>query len=508
MSSANRLLLAHSLAIIFLFSGYEQITSEVSTTKLTTTTKRNANSNRQPATTRNWSVELASVTTLPPPDKLFEAISSTLEQNQHQQRASNSNHQQQESLFDDSPLTDLNSINQVAWNFTDGKNWTPTNVSPIPTQTEPIYNFGGAFDGEQSAKPAFDTYRGAISPPILDAPKQRPYITIEALSKYLLNRTPAEPRSASLPRHTPISQDILRRALAIQDALPELQPTTANADSSLATSRAKRIIGLKNGSNQLKSLLNQPDFKLVANNPPVIMLKSSSSVTQRHDHGTERDRSTADLVGSDYLSPLAHQKQFSVAYEPSNRNYFQLSAPPPAGGGRSFKLDSDHHDHLTLGSSSILQQPLDSQVFAPSFRHHSTMPAIYVTSAYPLGSPSHKSLARHAHDKSSLIHPILVGVLAALVSFLILSNLFLSIPLLAMTLFQLFNGASTMMMMLPNGNQNMMPSNNNQQNPSAPTNNQPMTNGRRRRRRDLWPDEREEAILKAIRAPAVVSLFQ
>jgi hypothetical protein len=579
------------LAVILCICHGQQISANDVTAAKKNTDHQTQSSSPSSTTTKHWSTELSSVTTLPPPDKMLAAIASSLDRSQQQFRAGNALGQaNQESLFDDSPLSEVNlsyrqqqanlshalapfdmNLNnhqpasrafeeqrrladelkqfqrERGWNPITAVNpWTPTVLSPQsyfnsgPIQVPQVLDridLGGVHGLEQSLvynldnRNTLDAEQNTASqlgvqasPPMLSqtvAPqpdvlastaKQRHYITIEALSKYLGGhhhrvQPIAESRSApSLPGSTLISQDLLKRALAIQDALPEIQLTKSTLPAS--SSKAKRLVaGIKSGGHNAgqKKVFSQPaDYELITNDPPLIMMKSSAGAAPRQDHVADRDKPVAgDLVGSDYLGSLTSPRQLSLAFVPSNRHHSKWSTTPT--DGRSSKLDFDYADHHQTAGS----QPLDSHLFASSYRHqHSTMPTIYLTSALPLTAPSHKSLSRHAHDKSSLIHPILVGVIAAVVSFLILSNLFLSIPLLAMTLFQLFNGASQMMMMFPSngGNQNMMPNgNNNQQIPSAPTNNQqpPANNGKRRRRRDLWPiiEGHHQAILKAITAP-------
>lgn len=136
--------------------------------------------------------------------------------------------------------------------------------------------------------------------------------------------------------------------------------------------------------------------------------------------------------------------------------------------------------------SSIMDNLIAASKYSMSHTmtpHHqySPFPATYyypATTAYKFGMAPRKSIEK------SLGYPILIGVGAALISFLILSNLFLSIPLFAMTLLQFLNGNN---MLMPNGNNN--PSNNN-------SNGQ--TSSGRRKRRDLKELELEEMITSAI----------
>lgn len=127
---------------------------------------------------------------------------------------------------------------------------------------------------------------------------------------------------------------------------------------------------------------------------------------------------------------------------------------------------------------------LDNYIATGSKSIGHSMPSFYT--AYPAYNAH---VAPRKGLEKSLGIPILVGVGAALISFLIISNLFLSVPLFAMTLLQLLNGNS----LLPNNN-----SNNNGNNPNNTPNNQngQTTNGRKRR--DLHELELEHRIQRAI----------
>lgn len=120
------------------------------------------------------------------------------------------------------------------------------------------------------------------------------------------------------------------------------------------------------------------------------------------------------------------------------------------------------------------QASADNLVAASKYsavQHTPTVHAIYAT--YPAAFASHKVKSRKGLEKSLGI-PVLVGIGAGLLSFLIVSNLFLSIPLLAVTLMNFLNGNN---MFAPNQNQNpAQPASNNQT---------PTTNQLGRKRRDL-----------------------
>lgn len=153
---------------------------------------------------------------------------------------------------------------------------------------------------------------------------------------------------------------------------------------------------------------------------------------------------------------------------------------PPSMEKKNMKIaTTSEEDHLGSYSDGIFAVAGKS----PSYTH--SMPHYYSPNHY-----THNVAPRKGLEKS-LGLSILVGIGAALISFLIISNLFLSVPLFAMTLLQLLQGNNVFPNMQPNNNNNNnMPPNNNQ-NGSGPT-----TNGRKRR--DLHEIELEEKIRKAI----------
>lgn len=122
--------------------------------------------------------------------------------------------------------------------------------------------------------------------------------------------------------------------------------------------------------------------------------------------------------------------------------------------------------------------------------HHNPMPIYYSAGFYPTG---HKySFSSRKGLEKSIGYPVLIGIGAALISFLVLSNLFLTIPLLAMTLMQFLNG-NNMIMPYNNNNNNNNPTPNN---PNNGNNGQTTVNGRKKR--DLRHIELEQKIHSAI----------
>lgn len=147
------------------------------------------------------------------------------------------------------------------------------------------------------------------------------------------------------------------------------------------------------------------------------------------------------------------------------------------------------HSKLERTQEDQFGSLIDSLASGSKYSVSASVPSYY--------APSYASLHHVPHTthrkglEKSLGVSILVGVGAALISFLIISNLFLSVPLFAMTLMQLLNG-SPMLMPTNNNNQgnNQVPNNNNQV-PNGQT-----TNGRKRR--DVQQLELERQIQQVI----------
>lgn len=183
-------------------------------------------------------------------------------------------------------------------------------------------------------------------------------------------------------------------------------------------------------------------------------VKSPSGDIKASARSKDSNDSDNDLDRIDSLSKDPYKASFS-----SPAAFYDVSS---ALEGRSSKLvgDESHIDQFFTASPR----------YSAAASH--MMPMYYA--AYP-NTFGHKLSARHSGLEKSVLIPILIGIGAALISFLIISNLFLSIPLLAMTLFSFFN--TNQMMTMPHYT---LPQPNNNNQPVQPT-----TNGKRRRRRDL-----------------------
>lgn len=179
-------------------------------------------------------------------------------------------------------------------------------------------------------------------------------------------------------------------------------------------------------------------------------------------------------TNKDYLSPSYAAALPPMIYE----------AGPVSIERKNFKLDRTHDDQF----SSLV----DSLTSGSKYSVSASAPSLYAPSYPAVHHIPHHTTHRKGLEKALGV-PILVGIGAALISFLIISNLFLSIPLFAMTLMQLLNGSP--MLMPPNNNNgnNQIPNNNN--NNQTPNNQN--TNGRRRRRdvQDIEFDERIQKVL-------------
>lgn len=181
-------------------------------------------------------------------------------------------------------------------------------------------------------------------------------------------------------------------------------------------------------------------------------------------------------TNKDYLS--ASYASLPVIYE---------TGAPMAIERKNSKLEAQD-DQLNSLIDSFASGSKYSQISAsmPTFYGHASYPALH---HMPVHTTHRKGLEK------SLGVSILVGIGAALISFLIISNLFLSVPLFAMTLMQLLNGSP---MLMPNNNNNngnnQVPNNNN--NPIPNNNNNPSTNGRKRRHiQDIEFEERIQKVL-------------
>lgn len=183
----------------------------------------------------------------------------------------------------------------------------------------------------------------------------------------------------------------------------------------------------------------------------------------------------------DYSTPFIHQQQTDHQYQPSSilnqAQYLTQDQQLPINA--KHKYANSHHSNkiviLDDQSSQSIPSPLESAtpVFAASklsHQYHYQPLAIHYATPYPVGDYSHgldhgeKLIMSNRKSEKSLKKPIIVGIVAGLISFLVISNVFLAIPLLAMTLLQLFNNQ---MLIPPNSNNNngyRQPNNNNNNN--------------------------------------------
>lgn len=150
--------------------------------------------------------------------------------------------------------------------------------------------------------------------------------------------------------------------------------------------------------------------------------------------------------------------------------------------GRSSKFSSiSDEDRFSDSIASASRYSGLSSHFHPMPQHYyAALPA-----PYPISYKNPALNSRKGVEKS-----ILLGVGSALISFLILSNIFLSLPLLAITLMHLFTGANLFSPFNNNNNNNQPPNNNNNITP------QPTANGRRKR--DLRDEMIAEQVIDAI----------
>lgn len=463
-------------------------------------------SKRTPVT--NWSVELSQVTTLPPPNKLLPDNGPI---NYHQS-------QSQEGLFDDSrepisltptrsssgtfshgPLSAENhhfGYNQApVFQFDNNSTrWTPTEISGANDEmnlNDKLRIMSDVPRIETREAPDSIGMSGAHSiGPLFSPMTQQSYITLDSLTKYLKKREPHLkssydfPAINSLPGNTLVSKDLIQRAMAIRDSLVALDHAN-NHLQLLTTSAPKRPNrGFKIFTGRGQSSHNEwNNHSNDANNKPI---HRASKVRDELFVDTidrvNKFNYLTDRMGSQTSSDnnIAGLKDHLVPY--STLPFYYVSSPAEV---RSSKLEDDHQSTLSDSIFANGRYPATS----PAASHH--LP-VYYGASYP-ATMAHKGGMAARHEKA-LLTPILVGIVAALISFLVISNLFLSIPLFAITLWQLFNGGG--MMLMPNNNQNMMPNNMPNTNPNQ--SGQP-TNGKRRRRRDLDDlQSNERMILNAI----------
>lgn len=199
------------------------------------------------------------------------------------------------------------------------------------------------------------------------------------------------------------------------------------------------------------------------------------------------DDSLETLAGRKDLDQINMDGQFKTNKDYLSTSYASLpviyeTAPMAAIERKNLKLERNHDEQLGSLIDSLASGSKYSMTAA-------AMPSYYAT-----GYPAIHHLPHATHRKGlekSLGVSILVGVGAALISFLIISNLFLSVPLFAMTLMQLLNGSPMLMPTNNNNGNNQVPNNNNQT-----PNGQTANNGRKRR--NIQDIELEGRIQKAL----------
>ena len=397
--------------------------------------KSNEISGRQASAT-GWSVELSQVTTLPPPSRVLSEL--FVHQSPKQLVA-------QDNLFDDLP-------NELAPTLSAG----PLSGSQASSNHH-LFEFNRTNPWIPSRnKPAGNLLKLGLShspelpKPVDSLSAQLPsFITLESLTKGLTERRLAGEgtTTSSLPGNLLISRNLLQRALTIRDRLEQLEPLQT-------LSRQTNTVWTPQDTSEPKRFSAGLRFHNGPNSG-----QSTKSTRRASRPGVEL------FVDPFVRAKLGGGPQSELAQDDNLASYSSLPLVLSAGEARRSKAADDDDNLLAAG--------------------HHQMP-VYLNS-YPL-----KAVHIAPRHEKSMTKPILVGVAAALISFLIISNLFLSIPLLAMTLLSFFNGN---LMMLPNNMNNMnnmMPPNQNN-NPNSNGSNQ-SSNGRRRRRRALDSDLEQKIV--------------
>lgn len=133
------------------------------------------------------------------------------------------------------------------------------------------------------------------------------------------------------------------------------------------------------------------------------------------------------------------------------------------------------------------QPDVDSMIASGSHHHH-PMPTYYATYPAYFG---HKVAFAARKSEKSIATPIAIGVGSALLSFLILSNVFLALPLIAIAFTQIFNSNN---LIIPPYNQPNIPYN--------PSNNNNGNNGQNlslgRRKRQIYAFDFEPTLYRAL----------
>lgn len=243
----------------------------------------------------------------------------------------------------------------------------------------------------------------------------------------------------------------------------------------------------KFGRNKLVKLKRSYEHPILArvhfDDDPAIE-STQASMMRQHEQLTNNDM--ISFNGAPDQHQAAIRRDYVMVNSPHHlRSSFYAYAEPPSSSSHSLlSTDSSKHSSKFLledqSSSPLIS--LDHSPYPMSSHNYHYQPSgmgaysshygLYPT--IPLSNQHNYKLALAPHhqrkSEKSLAVPILVGIASALVSFLILTNVFLALPLLAMAFMQFFN-RDQQMIIPPNNN-------NNGQNSS--------TSGRgRRKKRDL-----------------------
>lgn len=328
--------------------------------------------------------------------------------------------------------------------------------------------------------------------PRLDGPSE-PIEANYLAQANLFSRQSAAPTSQFLagdqlfPSSRPQSSFSLEPQNYLDMAAPKLvQARTSNP----AQNQAPQLF-IQQATRMLPMILDPPSRILAPSNvvePRGFRLNPFISSSKRRSHSSRTDNvASKSSKMSTLQDALEAAKQGELDLSDSLNSIDLLASlntlpvifdSTPSVVRRSTKIRDDLHD------SSMTDNLIASSKYMGHISHHpmSTLYDSYPSySSYKYSSPMH----RKGLEKSLGV-PILLGIGAALISFLIISNLFLSIPLFAMTLMQFLNGNNMIMpnVFPPNNN------NNNNQNGQVPRG--------RRRRRDIHASQLELRIEKAI----------
>lgn len=440
-----------------------------------------ADSNKR---TTSWSVELSQVTTLAPPGKLL------VERATKQVANHNNNYQpqqqSQEILFDDTrepmhltyapkldnQLEAAHFYNNQQFKTTplihnQSNSWIPT-MKTTGMPSEPTHRLVNSYQYlpaesqllpqplAKSIEASFDHFN--------QQSKQPNYMTWLNLNKYLNHNDP----TGSYPSNMVVSRDLLDRALSIQDKLlsdqivAEQQRLSSWRATKKVTKPAKQLTtnnkSRENNSYGFMNYLSKPSSNL------------KRSTKQRDEPLVDEVASSMRI--SEHLAAASDSLRDGILYYTAQ----PVLRAPIIDHGEAEQASHLLNEPRTVGEK--IRHAPDAMLPAASHHHHSLTPLIYSYHGHPYMA-HHKQVS--TRSEKALLTPVLIGVAAALISFLIISNLFLTLPLFAMTLWQLLNGSG--MMMMPNGNGNN--NNNMPMTPPNQNNNAQNSIGRKRRRRDL-----------------------